>query len=163
MANEELFPLRSEQPEGKNISKVLLHYIRYWYLFLLGAALALAVAFIYLRYVAVPQYSVYSTLLIKDDNSGSGVSSAEALSDLNTFKSNRNIDNEIQVLTSKSLMHRVVNELGLYTNHYAEGKIKDVELYGSSSPVKVLVSRVTQDNNSKGFTLSLIHIPSPRD
>ena len=155
IANEELFPLRSEQPEGKDIKGILVHYAHYWYLFVGGIALALVAAFLYLRYYTVPQYSVYSTLLIKDDNSGTGVSSSEALSDLSTFKSTRNIDNEIQVLTSKSLMNRVVNELGLYTKQYAEGKIKDVELYDNSSPVKILVSSITPSAIGKSFTIYL--------
>jgi len=155
MATEELFPLRSEQTEGKDLKRIFLQYTRYWYLFLLGGILALTAAFLYLRYYAVPQYSVYSTLLIKDDKSGTGLSSADALNDLSTFKSSRNIDNETQILTSKSLMTRVINELGLYTNYYIEGKIKDIELYGSTSPVKVLISSMASTAIGQGFTVSL--------
>ena len=155
MANEELFPLRSEQPEGKDVKRILLQYTQYWYLFLLGATLALGTAFLYLRYYAVPQYRVYSTLLIKDDKSGSGVSSAEALSDLSTFKSTRNINNETQVLTSKSLMTRVINELNLYTNYYVKGRIKEVELYGNASPIKVLISSIAPTAVGKFFAIHL--------
>ena len=155
MANEELFPLNSEQPEGKDLKRILLQYTRYWYLFLLGAVLALSTAFLYLRYYAVPQYRVYSTLLIKDDKSGSGLSSAEALNDLGSFKSTRNIDNETLVLTSKSLMKRVINELGFNTSYYIEGKIKDTELYGSVSPIKVLVSSLAPAAIGKGLTVNI--------
>lgn len=147
--------MRSEQPEGKDLKRILLLYTRYWYLFLLGGALALTMGFLYLRYYAVPQYSVYSTLLIKDDKSGPGLSSADALNDLSTSKSSRNIDNETQILTSKSLMTRVINELGLYTNYYVEGKIKDRELYGSASPIKVLISSVAPTAIGQGFTVNL--------
>jgi tyrosine-protein kinase Etk/Wzc len=153
MANEELFPLSSEQPEGKNLKRILLQYTRYWYVFLVGAVLALSIAFLYLRYYAVPQYKVYSTLLIKDDKSGSGLSSADALNDLSTFKPARNIDNEMQILTSTSLMIRVINELGFYTNYYVEGKVKDTELYGNASPVKVLVSSLAPTAIGKEFTV----------
>jgi tyrosine-protein kinase Etk/Wzc len=155
MANEELFPLRSEQPEGKDVKRILLQYTRYWYLFLLGTTLALGTAFLYLRYYAVPQYRVYSTLLIKDDKSGSGVSSADALSDLSTFKSTRNINNETQVLNSKSLMIRVINELDLYANYYVKGRIKDVELYGNASPIKVLISSMAPTAVGKAFAIHL--------
>jgi tyrosine-protein kinase Etk/Wzc len=146
MEKEELFPLNSEQPEGKDLKSILLQYTRYWYLFLLGAVLALSTAFLYLHYYAVPQYRVYSTL-------GSGLSSADALNDLSTFKSTRNIDNETQILTSTSLMTRVINELGFNTNYYIEGKVKDTELYGSASPVKVLVSTLTPSAVGRGFTV----------
>ena len=155
MANEELFPLGSEQPEGKDVKRILLQYTRHWYLFLLSVTLALSAAFLYLRYYAVPQYRVYSTLLIKDDKSGPGLSSADAFSDLSAFKSTRNIDNETQVLTSKSLMAKVIDELDLYTNYYVEGKVKDVELYGSASPIKVLISSVASISTGKAFAVYL--------
>ena len=155
MATDELFPLRSEQPEGKDLKRILLHYTRYWYLFLLGGALAVIVAFLYLRYYAVPQYSVYSTILIKDDKSEAGLSSADALNDLSTFKSARNIDNETQILTSQSLMTRVIKELGLYTNYYVEGRVKDIELYGNASPIKVLINNLASTAIGQGFTVNL--------
>ena len=155
MATKELFPLRSEQPEGKDLKRVLLQYTRYWYLFLLGGSLALMIAFLYLRYYAVPQYSVYSTLLIKDDKSEAGLSSAEALNGLSTFKSTRNIDNETQILGSQSLMTRVINELGLYSNYYVKGRVKDIELYGKASPIKVLISNVDPTAINQGFTVNL--------
>ena len=155
MANEELFPLRTEQSGGKDVKNILLQYTRYWYLFILGTTLALTTAFFYLHYYAVPQYRVYSTLLIKGDKSGSGVSSADALSDLSMFKSTRNIDNETQILVSKSLMGRVINELSLYASYYVEGKVQDVELYGNASPIKVLMSNVAPTAVGKAFTIYL--------
>ena len=155
MATGELFPLHSEQPEGKDLKRVLLQYTRYWYLFLLGGALALIIAFLYLRYYAVPQYSVYSTLLIKDDKSEAGLSSAEAINGLSAFRSARNIDNETQILASQSLMTRVINELGLYSNYYVKGRVKDIELYGKASPIKVLISNTDPTAISQGFTVNL--------
>jgi tyrosine-protein kinase Etk/Wzc len=142
MIDKELNTLDAEQPEAKSWKVILLHYTRYWYLFLLGLLLALGTAFLYLRYYAVPQYRVYSTLLIKDDKSGQTLSNADALSDLSSFKSTKNIDNETEVLKSKSLMLRVVNELNLYANYYIESKVKDKEIYGSALPIKLIINKL---------------------
>ncbi|RYE12194.1 MAG: hypothetical protein EOP45_23290 [Sphingobacteriaceae bacterium] len=116
MNNKELFPLNSELPESKDLKRMFSQYIRYWYLFVLGAALGLCAAFLYLRYYAVPQYVVSSTMLIKDDKGGQGLSNADALSDLTTFKSTRSVENEVEVLKSESIMERVVKELDLFTS-----------------------------------------------
>jgi tyrosine-protein kinase Etk/Wzc len=152
MAHDNLFPLSSEQPESKDIKMILTQYARYWYLFLFGAILSLGGAFLYLRYYAVPNYIVYSTLLIKDDKSGQSVASTDALNDLSAFKSTRNIDNETEVIKSKSLMRRVVSELGLVTSYYVEGRIRDKEIYGNSVPIKLIASELR--NNVPSITLT---------
>jgi tyrosine-protein kinase Etk/Wzc len=155
MSNIELFPLKPEQSEGKDLKNILLQYVRYWYWFLLCTVLAIAVAFAYLRYYAVPQYRVYSTMLVKDDKSGQGFSNTDALNDLSTFKSARNIENETEVLKSKSLMQRVVSELGLFTSYIIEGRVVDREIYGQGVPIKILINTVDSTAAGKTFAIEL--------
>ena len=152
MASNELFPLSSEQANTKDIKQILLQYTRYWYLFLIGALLSLVAASMYLRYYAVPQYNVYSTMLIKDDKSGQGT---DALNDLSTFKSTRNIDNETEVIKSKSLMTRVVSELGLSASYHVEGRVRDIEVYGNALPIKVLVDKLNSNAPGQSFNIQL--------
>ncbi|RZJ58413.1 MAG: polysaccharide biosynthesis tyrosine autokinase [Hymenobacter sp.] len=153
--NKELFPLSSEQPESKDFRRMIHQYTRYWYLFVLGAALGLGAAYFYLRYYAIPQYVVSSTMLIKDEKGGQGLSNADALSDLTTFKTTRSVDNEIEVLKSASIMERVAKELDLFTSYYVEGKIIDKEIYGQSVPIKVLRNNVDSTAAGKSFTVFL--------
>jgi tyrosine-protein kinase Etk/Wzc len=156
MNNKELFSLETEKYEAKNMKIILLPYTKYWYLFLFGSILSLGMAFLYLHYTAVPQYKVYSTLLIKDDKNGQGLSNADALSDLSTFKSTSNVDNETEVLKSKRLMSRVVNELSLFISYYVEGPVKDKEIYGTDLPINVLISKVDSTAIGKSFTVYLL-------
>lgn len=107
----------------------------------------------YLRYYAVSRYNVYSTLLIKDDKSGQSLANTDALNDLSSFKSTRNIDNETEVIKSKSLMRRVLSELGLATNYYIEGRVTDKEIYGSALPFKVISTSLK--DNSAGIILTI--------
>jgi capsular polysaccharide biosynthesis protein len=100
---------------------ILLNYLQYWYVFLAGALVCLAVAFLHMRYNIIPQYYINATILIKDDKSGSGMGGSAALSDIDMFKSTKNIDNEIILLRSKSLMQRVLTELSYNTTYYKEG------------------------------------------
>lgn len=151
MANNELFSVVSENSDPVDIKRIILKYTRYWYLFLIGTTLSMGVAFLYLRYYAVAQYYVYSSLLIKDDKIGQGA----AFSELSTFKSVRNIDNEMMIIKSKSLMKRVVQELGLVTSYYVEGRIMDQELYGDALPIKVLINNLGYAAEGKSFTINL--------
>lgn len=110
-------------------------YVKYWYFILAGAGLGVLGAYLYLRYLAVPKYSITSTILIREEENaptlaGLTNSTAEQLA-----KPAQNIDNEMQILRSKSLMERVVGELALYADYFTPGSSHKTALYASSLPV----------------------------
>ena len=64
-----------------------------------------------------------------------------ALEDLGFMTSADNIDNEVEILHSKSLIKDVVDELKLHTTYMYRGRISKVELYPESgSPVGIGIS-----------------------
>jgi tyrosine-protein kinase Etk/Wzc len=127
----------SANEESFNLKEFLLKYIQYWYWFVLSIIVALLAAFLYLRYT-VPQYNIKASLLLRiDDKGGSGISEEDALGEIAVFKTKKNVDNEIQILKSQTLMEQVVRELGIDINYINKGHIKDNELY-SLSPIKVI-------------------------
>ncbi len=154
MSTSELFDVSPEEAETVDIKAALLKYARYWYLFLLGVIISVGIAHLYLRYYAVPQYRVFSTMLIKDDKNGQSLSNVEALSDLPSFKSNQSIDNEIEVLKSKGLMERVVSELDLSIAYFVKGRVKDVEVYGTYLPLKVVSTKMDSTSVGQSFTIT---------
>ncbi|UOR04476.1 polysaccharide biosynthesis tyrosine autokinase [Hymenobacter aerilatus] len=152
MNTKELFPLQVEQPEAKSLKNILSYYLRYWYLFAFGIALALGVAFAYLRYYAIPRYQITSTVLVKDDDGGGTAMSSGAI-DLNVFRSSKNLNNEIEILKSADLMHRVVKELDLGTTYYVEGRFRNDELYNSGNPIRTIVSKLDTNIVNKDIYL----------
>jgi tyrosine-protein kinase Etk/Wzc len=154
MNTSEIFDVSPEETESIDIKAALLKYARYWYVFLLGVILSVGIAHLYLRYYAVPQYRVFSTMLIKDDKNGQSLSNVEALSDLPSFKSNQSIDNEIEVLKSKGLMERVVSELDLSIAYFVKGRVKDVEVYGTYLPLKVVSTKMDSTSVGQSFTIT---------
>jgi uncharacterized protein involved in exopolysaccharide biosynthesis len=92
-------------------------------LFLLSVAIALFLAFVYLRYTT-RIYSATGSMLIKSEQQGGGGS--DRLEDILKGGDNRtqNIMNEIEVLKSRPLMERVVEKLNLEFSYIAKGKIK---------------------------------------
>ncbi|WP_223651788.1 GumC family protein [Hymenobacter psoromatis] len=154
MSSNELFPLASEQPEAKSIAHIVRQYAKYWYLFVLSIGICLGVAYFYLKYLAVPQYSIYSTVLIKEDKNSSSAATAETFN-LNLFAPSKNFNNEIEVLESNGLMERVAVNLGLTTTYHRLGRFRNVELYGDSLPIHIVVGKLSPKVINKSILLSL--------
>ncbi len=54
---------------------------------------------------------------------------------------NKLIDNEMEILKSRRLIGRIVDNLGLTVRYWREGEDRDVEIY-TESPVKLEVTEV---------------------
>ncbi|UMB60804.1 polysaccharide biosynthesis tyrosine autokinase [Lutibacter sp. A80] len=120
-----------------NFREVFEKYLAYYKWFIVGGVVALFVAFIYLRYTP-KQYEVSSTILIDDENNGGMSSELSAFEDLGVFGGSKsNLDNEIGILRSRSLMERVVKDLKLNISYRYKGNVRDVELYGDAVPFKI--------------------------
>lgn len=128
-----------EQPEEQvNIQEILFRYLIHWPWFVVAVVLCIASAWGYLR-LATPIYNVSATVLIKDDKKGGGASMSSELEKMGLdgfVSSSNNVDNEIEVLRSKSLAREVVNQLGLFVTYMDEDEFPGRELY-RTSPVQV--------------------------
>jgi tyrosine-protein kinase Etk/Wzc len=144
---------QEDSSESLDIKGLVMKYLRYWYLFVIGVALALTAAHLYLRYT-VPLYRISATLLVKDE-SGSDISSSAVFSEMALFKSNKGITNEMLILQSKQLMERVMHELSLQTTYYSAGRIRTDELYGKKLPIRVITSRLDSAAYGKSFTIEV--------
>lgn len=115
--------------ESINLKQLLFNYLRYWKWFLLSIFLCLAIAKLYLRY-SVPIYKASATLLIKDEKSGGMSSELSAFKDLGLFGSgSNNIDDEIEVLRSRSLAEKTIKNGSFNVSYILEGRIKSSDAY----------------------------------
>lgn len=108
-------------------------YLAYWPLFLLAIALALGGAYAYLRY-ATPVYKISASLLVKDE--AKDLNDTNVLASLDLFGSKKNIENEIQILDSRTLTRDVVRNLNLYAEIFQKGNIRDIIAY-KDAPVQL--------------------------
>lgn len=120
--------------ENINIKEEIFKYIIHWRWFVLSGFIALVIAFLYLRY-AENKYQSQTTILIKDDKSQNN--QLMAFSELDIFGGGKVIDNEIEVLKSRTLSEITVDSLDLNISYYTEGNIKKTEIY-SETPIKVI-------------------------
>ncbi|MRM97100.1 GumC family protein [Riemerella anatipestifer] len=130
-----------------NIREILKPYLRNWVWFVVSIALALILAFFYLKF-ATPVYKVESSVLIKDTKgSSSGNMEANILKDLSGLDrmGTNSIDNEIEIFKSKKLMTTVVEAKNLQTSITAKDGFRRKELYGENSPIIVNVVSEKKD------------------
>lgn len=121
--------------ESLNLREELGKYLSQWKWFALSAFLCASIAFVYLRYTT-PQYRVQTTLLIKEEQSAMS-SELAAFQDLSMFAGgNSNIDNEIELLKSRTLAATVVDDLNLTVSYHKEGRIKESEVYDCEVSLK---------------------------
>lgn len=115
--------------EEINLRKEITKYLRYWPWFILSLLLTIGAASIYLRYT--PQsYQTTASILIKDEGNSS-MSQLAAFQDLGLASnfSSVNLENEIEVLTSRMLTKRVVNQLQLNISYFNDGRLRTNELF----------------------------------
>jgi len=137
--------------EEVSIIEIVFHYLRYWKYFILSIVVCLLLAVGYLFYTT-PQYKVVSRIVISDDKKGQTPDMLSAFSDLGIVTPKNNVDNEIEILRSKTLMRSVVDSLKIGVSYFKNGSVKIREIY-RKTPVFVSVPNVMQ---SGLFTVDLV-------
>jgi tyrosine-protein kinase Etk/Wzc len=134
-----------------SFKELLSGLIQKWYYFLITISLCVVAAYFHLRY-SVAQYYVSTTILIKEQGNGSGLTANAAMVDVGMLQPEKKLDDEMIVLKSRSLMERVLNELSFNTSYFLEGRVQDMEVYGDMLPLKVVVKKLyTKGFNKKVF------------
>jgi tyrosine-protein kinase Etk/Wzc len=111
-------------------------YLVHWKWFALAIFVGLLGAFLYLRYT-IPQHKATTTILVKDEKKGGMLSELSAFADMGlggAMKSN--VDNEIEILKSRTLVESTVRKLNLTARFFMKGNIVDKEIY-SNAPIEV--------------------------
>ena len=123
----------NEEKSSFDFATIYTALILNWKWFVLSLIICMGAAHIYLRY-ATPIYQSAAKLLIKDDEgSGSsfkGSNSIMSATNLGIISNSNGIDNEMEILKSRTLAQQTVYDLKLYVNYRHEGKLKDHILYG---------------------------------
>ena len=143
--------LNSSSGDNLDLKEIIGAYTKHWKWFVLSVLVFLAMAFVYLRY-ATPEYIAQAKIqIIDEDNSNAGL---DLFSELNLTGGSNKVEDEIQIINSRSNFIEVVKELGLNVKVMALGNIIDSELY-SNPPVKVNFIAADSIINRSRFTFFL--------
>ncbi len=152
--------LREAEDKEIDIQELLFKYLIHWPWFVGAVIVCLIAAYVYL-YVATPVYNISATVLIKDDKKGGSSNNVAGLDELGLsglITSSQSIDNEIEVLRSKTLVKEVVNYLNLYVTYQDDDQIPSKELY-KTSPVQVSMIPQEAENLKKNIVIEMVVQP----
>ena len=138
MQNETTYKLQQNNNEEQtvDIKQLIFILLSHWYLFLIGAVVALAIGFVINRYKP-NVYQTTGTVLIKDAKSG--FDATDIMTNGN-FRGVQNVDNETAILKSYTLTDRAVRKMNIEVTYMEKGRIATVELY-TGSPFTVEMDR----------------------
>ncbi len=119
-----------------SLQKELYKYLVHWKWFLVTVFLCLIMAVFYLK-KTVSVYNTTATILIKDSDEGRGLSELAAFEDLSSLSGgNNDIDDEVDIIKSKTLISKVIQKLSLNITQTTQKGLKVVDIYGKS-PIKI--------------------------
>ncbi len=165
MKEEQNIPMNDEQDEltidyRAFLQKCVIH----WRWFVASVLACLILAFIYIRYTA-PVYNVTAGVLIQQKDSKGGLGAALSggalgmLSGLGGVSLSSSFDNELEIMQSRTLLKKVVTDLGLYIST-AQQRITgyDIPLY-KTSPIQVYMSPEEAAELESGVKIKTTYTP----
>ncbi|MBN8858110.1 MAG: polysaccharide biosynthesis tyrosine autokinase [Sphingobacteriales bacterium] len=140
----------SKQPVKEiQLKEFIFRYLRYWPLLFSFVLIMLTLAFIKLRY-ATPIYNVTGSLFINKETGNK--SNNTELQNIFRLSDNVNLKNELEILKSKPLLKRVVQNLGLQVGYYNKGKVRTSNIYGANP---IMLDIISLKDSSMSFTIDI--------
>ncbi|WP_456313298.1 GumC family protein [Pseudomonas shirazensis] len=153
MQTQEFYNETDNKTEDVNLREQLDKYIIHWRWFLLSVVICLVAAFLYLRY-ATPIYQATTAILVKDEKKGGMLSELSAFSDLGIGGGSvNNVDNEIEILKSRTIVESTVKRLNLNINLIAEGNVVDRDIYKDASISVNFINKTDLFNDAKSIII----------
>ena len=106
-----------------DIKQIVRQYLSHWPWFVIAVVVSMLSAYIYLRY-APRIFETYSKIKVLDESEGLELPTSAFVFN----RSNINLENEIEIISSYLIMERVVRELNLNTVFYEEGTIQTKQI-----------------------------------
>ena len=118
-----------------DLKELIKTYSKHWKWFVLSIIIVLTIAFIYLRY-ATPLYAAQAQIQIIEDKGTS--SELSIFKDLDVLSGSSNkVEDEIEILKSRSNFIEVVKKLGLNIKTVSLGNITNTDMYDKPKPFKI--------------------------
>mgnify|MGYP001751733365 CR=1 FL=1 len=179
MKEEHNTPMDNNQEEiNINYQILLQKCLIHWRWFLTSILICLALAFIYIRYT-IPMYKISASMLVQEESKkgalgGLSGGALSMLQGVGGFSLSTNFDNELEIMQSRTLLKKVVTDLGLYISTFQRRlsgyniplyKTSPIQTYLSpedatklEEEVKIKITYTPEGKLYAQIKLSLIHI-----
>jgi capsular exopolysaccharide synthesis family protein len=128
-------------------------YLHYLPWIIISCLLFLVFAYIKIRYTT-QIYQVQSSLLINNDHSSQS-GKDERFDELFLSQGNSNLKNEIEILKSRPVMHRVAKDLDLEKYYFNKGKVRSSLIY-PDRPFDLLISGIADSSSGFDCTITIL-------
>lgn len=145
----------SEKPASLNVKDFLFKYLRYLPWIIISAAIFLILGYLKIRYTE-PVYHMQSSLLIKNDNGAGSRGKDQRFDELFLNQGSVNLNNEVEILRSRPVLQRVVQNLGLQHSYYVKGSIRSSLLY-KDNPIELVIVKLVDSALSFAFQATVIN------
>lgn len=131
-----------EEESGFDIKSVLIKFLIHWKWIVASVAVCLCFAYYHLQ-KQTPVYKVQATIMINDGQKGSFQNQMQTFQqDFGLMSTTSGLDNEIEVLRSKSVIKQAVLDLGLCTKYSIDnGRFKPATTLYGSYPIEFKINR----------------------
>jgi tyrosine-protein kinase Etk/Wzc len=143
--------LNTEQEESINLRKLFFKMLTYWYYFIIALAIAFACAYLYSKFT-IPVYNVSTTLLIEENKKGASLSTDKILEGFGLSPDMQNLDNQILILSSYTLVGKTLNELNFDIDYLQNGR----SLY-PNQPIVVMPEKEGMFPKGNEITFTFLH------
>ncbi len=116
-----------------SIQSLLYPLKKRWYIVVICVMLSGIAATRYL-YMATPEYQATATLKI--ESAQDGAAGTNLYRDFDVFKANAKVQTEVEVLKSRSLFEKALDQLDFYVEYYQQDELREKEVY-HESPIRV--------------------------
>jgi uncharacterized protein involved in exopolysaccharide biosynthesis len=149
MEEQDILQRQRADSSNLNVKDIFFRYIRFLPLYIIFIALSLVGAYIYLRY-ATEVYRSSGQIVIRDEKI-TGAAGNDKLDVLMQSDSRKNVQTEVEILQSKPVMSRVVEELGLNFNYFSKGRFKELNVYKMTA---YRIEALSIADSTRSFTLN---------
>jgi tyrosine-protein kinase Etk/Wzc len=125
-------PVLMEESEATRKSlffqSMVARFFSLWPWILGSIALCVVAVLLYFKFTS-PVYKIHASLLVQDDKKGSEFGDAGLLQDFGLLPGKSNVDNEAEILKSRTIIEDVVQGMGLNISYAVPGKFKSTEIF----------------------------------
>jgi tyrosine-protein kinase Etk/Wzc len=139
----------AEPSQEFNLREFIYKYQVYLPWLALALILALGIAFINIRY-STPIYKVTGSLFINKENRSGNRS--DDLQSMFMFSDNVNLKNELEILSPRPLVGRVIRNLGLQLSYINKGNLRSSNIYGAS-PIQLEIVKLNDSSRPFSFEI----------
>ncbi|MFZ4581627.1 MAG: polysaccharide biosynthesis tyrosine autokinase, partial [Paludibacter sp.] len=147
-----------------NLKEIALKYLKNWRWFMLSAGISLVIAVFYIL-SSNTMFTVESTVLLRDDNNKELFSELAIIQSFGLESVKKDVEDELHILNSKTLMSNAIRDLDLCTEYYVKSRFKYTDVYPripialkvisfpAEIPQQVLIINVRKQN--EGYLLKI--------